>query len=510
MMGTVQNYKLVIFYCIITLLFIHKGFSSEIPYEQCEGRKKEWTDQMVALADQFTLYRSQNDTEAQDCSDCSSAGAHDNSYPLPLEIKELKGAVHKARDIPPVCFFAGALRGVGLSTKKNYNCEHRDSVWPGRFEGKRKKKTRPCLNKAYIDMTAKAFNETADCFGFSPQEKQQIFALFNHESRFILNAKSNSKARCYGQITMPLIKDINKNIYYRNRGFKFGHIYENAVNNCPGLEDKVAPPSIINQKERSPKRLKRLHKNAPITCNMTHDPYTCLFYSMFNVKINQEYFDNRYSDTPNYMGRREPPPKMEEDFLFPIQLNEMLVVKGRVTIDGREEEVEWVFWDTSEAYDVFNRVKYNVQNLEIKKTAVFDKETLRSAFTHYAHNGGNSAVKTHLTTFIEETKRQVASGKYCSKNPQCQTRRDALIKGRALSASDLQDLFSGYVRRNRRNFNNPQEVSKFSHKIASDMNFIHDIKSAERPDIMNQFNLTDTFQQEVNGKCPKVKDIYPY
>ena len=493
----------VIFLCVITLLFIHTGFAFEIPYEKCEERKKEWTDEAVALADQFNLYQSESDTEAQDCSDCSENMPQQGAY---QKVQELKSTVHKVGDIPPVCFFAGTLRGV--DSKKNYNCEHRDSEFPNRFKGPRKKKTRPCLNKSYIDMTAKAFNKTADCFGFSPKEKQQMFALFNHESKFMLNSRSSTKARCYGQMTMPLIEDINKNIYYRNRGAFFGDIYKNAIKNCPGLKDKVTPTSIINQKKRSDKRFKKLLKPAPITCNMTHDPYTCLFYSMFNVKINQEYFDNRYSDTPNYMGRREPSPQMEKDFLFPIQLNEMLVVKGTVTIGGQDKQVEWVFWDTSEAYDTLRRVKYNAQNLEIKKSAVFDKDTLRSAFTHYAHNGGNSVVKTHLTTFIENTKQQIASGKYCSNNTKCQKRRGAILSGEALSVSDLQSLFSSYVRRNRIRFENPGEVSEFSSKIIRDINFIHDLE-LKAPNAYSSFGLSPAFQKEVSNKCPKVKDIYP-
>ncbi len=490
-------------FLIILYIFLwtlpHLAFSVNINYETCKGETA-WIDRVIDHANQFQPHHpAEGDIEAEDCSDCSEnryKGAHPSSSKE--EVENLKD-IAQTMEIPPICFYASALRGKGLSKERHYSCPTRDT------ENPTKSGVRPCLSKEYIDMTAKAFNKVAGCFDFLPHEKQQMFALLNHESRFILNARSHTEARCYGQMTMPLIKDINSNIYYRDRGYQFGDIYKQAIDKCPGLKNKVVPPTIINQEKRSDKRLSGLQRNAPITCNMTQDPWTCLFYSMFNIKINMRYFDRNYNEVSDYMGTRELSAQMEEDFELPIKLNEMLVVKGTVKKKGKEEEVEWVFWDTSEVYSVFNKVEeYDIKNLEVRKTKLFDEKTLRSAFLHSAHNGGGSIVRTHLKTFVEETKLTISRGSSCKKDEECSKRRASMVEGKPLNIEDLQDLFSSYVDQNSKYFINPDELKEFTDKVERDMDYIHNINikggGAEIPEL----------KKEVKEKCPTNKDIYSY
>ena len=492
-------------FLIILYIFLwtlpHLAFSVNINYETCKGEKA-WIDRVIDHANQFQPHHpAEGDIEAEDCSDCSEKrykGAH--PFSSEAEVENLRD-IAQTMEIPPICFYASALRG-SLSKKRHYSCPTRDT------ENPTKRGVRPCLSKEYIDMTAKAFNKVAGCFDFLPHEKQQMFALLNHESRFILNARSHTGARCYGQMTMPLIQDINKEIHYRNKDyFPFREIYTQAIDKCPGLKNKVVPPTILSEPEKRStdvnEVIKALQRRAPITCNMTQDPWTCLFYSMFNMKMNMQSFDRNYNEVPDYMGTRELSAKMKDDFQLPFNLNEMLVVKGTVKKEGKEEEVEWVFWDTSEVYSVVNKVEeYDIKNLEVRKTKLFDEKTLRSAFLHSAHNGGGSIVRTHLKTFVEETKLTISRGSSCNKDEKCSKHRASMVEGKPLNIEDLQDLFSSYVDQNSKYFINPDELKEFTDKVERDMDYIHNTEGggAEIPEL----------KKEVKEKCPTNKDIYSY
>ena len=493
------------FFIPVAIFYISGVYAFDIPYEVCEDdRKREVTDTMLEAVEGFNIDISDSQTEADSCDYCDETD--------PLNAGTGRVALHeifkRGNDIPPVCFYASALGAPKHKRNlRHFSCESHDS------KPTSQKRSPPCLDKAYADMTARAFNLVTDCFNFNLSDKKQTFALMNHESGFMLNARSPTRARCYGQMTKVAIETINKNIYYRDHGSYFGHIYKDAVSRCPGLADKVLPPAIVDQERRSNARLKGLTKNAivhPITCGLTHDPYSCLFYSLFNIKMNMEFFEEELKEPPDYMGRREPSKQMQRDLQFPVALNETLTVKGWVTHKetGEKEKVEWVFWDSAEAYDTMSKVDYNAQSLQIKKVRVFPRRTLKNAFTHYSHNGGSSIARTHLPVFVEEVKKKIASS-YCAKDPQCAPLRQAMLEGKSLNISDLQTLFRQYVEEH--NVFNGNEVKKFVGNIGQKLSKMSDealkyIDEIDGPTPSSEDK--DKFKEIVQEQCPTVEHVY--
>ena len=497
----------LVFYLILHISIAHSETTAS--YEICEEKRRAWTDGVAKEADQFNLYKSSNTTEASaPCTECvrgKTAFLDSRS-----EVKQIGNISlpFSSNDVPSICFHASSLLAVDVDKSRLYGCENKNSEWP-----ERNYRMRPCLHKNYIDMTAKAFNKVADCFSFSLEEKKAIFALFNHESHFILNAKSDENARCYGQMTMKSIKYVNQNIYYRNHGYQYGDIYRDAVTNCPGLEDKVIPPNLVTETRFNDTRLKRKMKRASITCGLTQDPHACLFYSMFNVKINLKEFNNKYNEIPDYMGsRRELSEKIEEDFQLPVMLNEVLVVKGTIKnkTTGKIETIEKVFWDETQVHDEFKGIEYDIGSLEIKKVPVFKKQNLKNAFLHYAHNGGRSIVATHLKVFVEGVKKRVAGIRTskdqisCSEDQKCSRYRSSLKQGQSLDISDLQDTFVPYVRRNR--LTNEGELINFTQKVEQDLGFVHNTEN-EISNHLRQIKTSPDFDKsdfinQVKNSCP--------
>ena len=479
-----------------------------IPFEQCSEKRQTWSDGIAEEAGQFNLHQSSHSTEASaPCTDCAKDTA---VFPDSRSaVENIDGIISSfgSNSIPPICFYAASLIAVDEPKYRLYGCKDKNSEWP-----ERKYRMRPCLNEKYTNMTAQAFDEVANCFSFSLEEKKAIFALFNHESHFILNARSPKKARCYGQMTMKTIKYVNQNIYYRNHGYQYGDVYRDAVSNCPGLRDKVIPPSLVTETRFNNTRLRRKMKRASITCGLTQDPYACLFYSMFNVKINLKEFNDNYNEMPDYIGsEKEIPGKMEEDFQLPVMLNEVLVVKGPVKnkSTGKIENIDRVFWDSSQIPDEFEGKEYDVSQLEIKKVPVFKKATLKNVFLHYAHSGGRSIVATHLKVFLEGVKKRVAGIRNsedeisCSEDQKCSQYRSSLKQGQPLSISDLQNTFVAYARRNR--LTNVNELVNFAQKVDQGLKFLQNEQDEIRIHlgrINNLFTDEDDFIHQVKNSCP--------
>ena len=149
---------------------------------------------------------------------------------------------------------------------------------------------RPCLSKDYIRMTAKAFNETANCFGFnSKEDKEQLFALMNHQSSFFLNKKAKDKAAgCYGQLGNIHIANINSYIYDPSIHKEYHKIYQDVVKKCPHIINKI---NLLSRCQELSKNihayrkclLKEPHSDA-LMCQTSQDPYSCLFYTLYNIK----------------------------------------------------------------------------------------------------------------------------------------------------------------------------------------------------------------------------------
>ena len=265
---------------------------SAVPYEVCSEKNQAWTDRFITKASAS----SDEGTEAGYC-EGGNCRMEDQSFDAIEEIYE--GAFHRGKrgDIPSLCFYGSMLRNKKKGARV-YNCKEstQENPFPRKKNG-----ARPCFNEDYVTATAKAFNEVTDCFDFSKKEKDRFFALLNHESSFLLNARSSTNARCFGQLTLNNIKDTNSFIYFRERMSDdaqiYGRIYESAVQKCPELKSKVIPPEIARAKagektdrKREETAMEKMNNSASLTCGVTHDPLSCLFYSAYSWKVSKNRF----------------------------------------------------------------------------------------------------------------------------------------------------------------------------------------------------------------------------
>ena len=473
------------------------------PFEKCDWSNREYAERLVrdSEADINAI------TEAGFCADCE---------------KEMKGAEGRQegfikmitefmkRDLPPECFLASAARSVNKEAGKTayYYCvsptikENSHYMTPV-TDHKGKKRviyTRaPCISESYVMMTFRAFHSMAFCFGFSPLEKKRIFALFNHESSFILNQKSPRGARCYGQMSDVTVNEVNKRIYLSgNREPSLrSQIYNEALEKCPNLAEKVnihdsSRPDGRQKTDRSFKSESRREMN----CRVTQHAPTCLFYSMYNIKINLGQIGAVLRSRPDLPQNMDIPERMQRHFPLPIRLNEALVIKGKFKEGGEGAKSsykggkavyrEFVVRDALQLYGILYDSKtgkmrrgYNPKDLKIEKAPVYEiDENTKWSLAYLAHNGGLTMTKDKLKTFIERGKNSFASGDLCedgknSKEEECSSRRARELrarikKGRPLpfDMKDFHDLL--------KEEKVSQEAREFLSKIRQDADYLND------------------------------------
>ena len=450
-----------IMFLLPILFFSSFAYAVDIPYEKCTWQNKAFTERLVNEAQDF---RTEADCPNMNC-------AQNNPNTVSTDDSTFKSPVEEAisKNIPPECFFASAVRSVekkpGYIPDKEkpqastnyYYCDSMSSKQAKKFaptiSSKGNKKNifpqPPCLNEDYIMMTYNSFHNMADCFGFNGEDKKDMFKLFNHESKFILNQKSPTGAKCYGQLVRNTLEEVNKRIYISSVStHPKSQIYKNFRDKCPDLLNQVRIPDKVlsgsRSKRSSDKKFKSDHDgikkaSRSMDCAVTQNADTCFFYSMYNMKLNQNQLekalrviDEKYSrpipqkvetdsDTPASQRIR----KAIEDFQMPLKLNEMLIVRGPITKEGVTKNKNWLMRSDEEIYDALfddngnRKAKYNINDLEIQKVTVFDmedKETQRNLL-YQAYNQGISALDDErMADFIEDEKRHMSNGKYCREN----------------------------------------------------------------------------------------------
>ena len=592
-MNLLNTPRFLIVFFLFTLLgpFSH---AVEIPYETCNWKNQAWTERLVT--EHLDLQ-----SEA-DCPDMNCATEVHTPYG-PDQINTLDPA-KKALQIPPECFFASAVRSVEKEPAKQKDKHNKPTDYPNYYycssmqdrkpkilmdplvdpdtektiiDPKTGKPRRlypraPCLNEDYIKMTHRAFHEIADCFDFSHKDRKNFFKLLNHESSFILNQKSNTSARCYGQLTQATLTEINKRIYISSNldpGFK-SRIYNNFASKCPNLLSQVQIPKKIKERA-SPKTLGRgavkafdsdfegvLTAGKKMICQLTQDPYTCFFYSMYNMKKNQIQLENTintYSDNdreanawPSLADRSGESPKSQEfkkvytDFKLPLEKNEMLIIRGPVTINGTNKERSWLMGNGKEVYDTLfgkGRVSsYNIEDLEVKKVTVFDfDEKSKADLLYQAYNGGSSIVSSKLSAYIIHQRSKMAEGTTCLKCKtnstfrennkwHCQSfinnycpKRASLMETKQPIAFNVED-FSKKIKMDGEPANMPSQVAK-NHRYLNDSsknpknpnpltNHLHELRGVDpdneekRPQRSKsaEERAIDKFVRSIKGRCP--------
>ena len=396
------QYRGIFVFCLL-------GFSSGqvhssslvFPYQKCNKQSENYTERMVS---DFSA------TEAAHCFECQK-----NGHSIDAIIKQLT-KYFSSTAISKQCFLAIALRGNRIFSDDQYISCSKNNL--KQFDGY----TKFCIDENYVYMIHRAFAKMSQCFNFNIRRQQEAFNLINQESSGILNAQSETKARCLGQLTIDYVKEINKYIRSRknSKPLKLSEIYDEVIKRCPDLRDTM---------------LKDINS---ITCQTTHDPYICLFYTFFGMEKNYRIIQNKLNSVSDYMGTREFSNSEKQVFQLPIRVNEILNVKA--IVDG--QEIHWIFWDGSELYDTLRRSEKQIVILKANKIPVFENQVdIVSLFNYWAHNGGNSISRTRVISMVERLKKSIArSCKANSKEPRCLF-RNQIQKGESLSATSARSFF---------------------------------------------------------------------
>ena len=413
-----------------------------------------------------------------------------------LHCSEGKVMKEEMERIPDICFYAGMLRSAKEPVVPFYvDCPSSKNLLRRKYINR---ETRPCLNKNYVKHTAQSFHYMAHCFDFTSEERNDLFALFNHESSFMSNASSKRNALisafCMGQITLKLFKDLNKFIQARNqpdvsrlkedekgKWEPYGDIYKKAEQKCPSIKRLVVPPEILTDSFKKISTSYKLSNSAPFGCSLTSNLPACLFYSMYYYRILQERYRNRDKLTEK---QEDAVKKAKEDImesggdsvltsLLPIGYGEMLVLKGDMIINGRQRNEEYVFETNEEIRRFFkrNNIEYD-DRLIIYKINVFPKKDLENHFLRTGHNGGSGVISRVFPIFMKKLKSRISQGSVCSLNSLCNSYRTKLLNGETLSVEELQAEWMKYVQRYPGQFTNPQEVEDFSAEVEEDIGFI--------------------------------------
>ena len=508
-----------------------------LSFEQCTWKNRLYTSQIVKehtffpLSDPLQkLMKSWDSFKEEENQTINSSNSEENTlqkefaylsplyddFVLSFFQESIKDTQLSENDVPLECFFAGSVKGANLYTSGSdfYYCS-KDSVEPENMNviddddnTRIISAQRACLNRDYTFLTAKAFNKTADCFGFDKTEKELIFKLFNHESSFLHNVKSSTKARCYGQLTKIAIKEINKQIYFSTskNPLPYSYIFGDVIEECPGLQDAVLNPAIYSSQStrKSINKFNSIVSKLPIDCKITQNPYSCLFYAFYNFKINSEDIDLELSSPTTSFGiEKRISSNFKDKFLLPISLNEM---RGVTTIStGRD----MIFWDDSELWAVLkDRSSRNLNN--IRRLPLFENEKeVKNLFKIWSYNGGIS-ISNHMVNFIRQLKRSIAQS--CSDNAKsriCQY-RFAIQKGQGISTADIKKDFQAYILENyelQESQKRRKEVKTFTEDVEKSLDYLYNKNGAFRYHLKNL--VPDLEKQDIENFQDYLKDICP-
>ena len=362
-----MNYKkfIYIFQLFLNLVLIcsftsvSENASAAIPYESCNLEKNKISNDLSDFHSE-----TQKLAEARYCYECD---AYSESFKfIKTTSKNLDSftSAQQNKEIPKMCFLLSKLRGVQASPKADsyYYCgklNKGDELLDKSPVLGEKTVRSPCLNEKYIDMTSKAFNKMTKCFQFNQTDKESVFQLINHESGFILNAKSPSKARCYGQVTMGAINDVLRNVKNGNE------IYNRFNRKCPTLGypvdiKKLTELSKISVDGSLSPRQQYNTAAKYITCQVTNNPYSCLFYTLFYYKINLKIATKKIKKDDEKITaqilKKDPELvkfyKKNPQIKPPVNATEVIIVEGVGTSKKTNNKltIKWIFNNSISAH----------------------------------------------------------------------------------------------------------------------------------------------------------------
>ena len=497
-----------IFFLFI-ILFVFPVFSKEqyspdiSLYESCNWQNNAYTQRVIDEASNYCVAGSVAWPACLDKELLLSCRVDPFQISIFSQIKELQKTVmtdariyaKKDNEIPKACFLASAVMGLNQyppetssyqychssksyetcksMTFKNKNLEE-EICNPNQPPNKSNIRNRPpCLDDRYIDLTAKTFNKVADCFDLTnKKDKERLFSLFHHESRFLLNkieeppcdkncrVKQNgeekcnmdcqrkkiasgdvkSTARCFGQLHNKAIETLNQYINFPNvsefREYKYPQIYESAEEKCPFLKKSLIPSylSLRGAALGPTNTFSQKHKEykEDMICKTSQDPYSCLFYSIYNIKVNLQSISNILENSS----------------------------------------------DTN-----------TIDLVRNKNAPLFNEEEMRWAFAFYAHNGGLSDMQSEFPLFIKDFKIKITnpeSNKSCTicdtlsadqknDNSHCKACKkyfkyhNTILSGKSLNINVLYNEFGKYINENKKEFLDPRQLYNFVPNIINDL-----------------------------------------
>lgn len=441
---------------LILLLFLfylsnHVSAESLSLYPTCTDDRKNYTQRVVRQALAFNIHSSMN-LKGETEGGCTTTNCVEKANEFVQEQAQfLLELSQQATRIPLKCFLASVFRGAGVFEDYQYSyCIDE--------KGKAPTGTKiHCVDENYLQMVSKVFSEMSYCFNLTRDEKESFFSLINHESGFALNARSgnNEGARCFGQLTPIYIEEILDKVKNVPSHY-YTQIQGKAIKRCPGLK----------------KQLLSGFEFGDIDCPLTHNPYTCLFYTFLGLKRNRREMTDFLKSSHGYRTKQrgEFSKVKRKKFKLPIRVNEMLVVSGNL----RGSEKSLVYWSDFELYNSIGGSKYTdeeIQALDVRKVPLFqNEESVIEAFSYWGHVGGPTMVGSTGKSMIENLKKDIANSTGCQEKPtmsRCQL-RDQIKIGRGLSARYWLPYLSNQVLINYPEQGNVEQTFNYVPKILGD------------------------------------------
>ena len=452
--------------------------ADNFPYEQCTWKNRIQTDKLVENFKDYLVGEESRRVAAESKPDCPTRGLGIEPFlewAAQVKSRTLEYVWGKSeQNYSPLCFLASGWKGKRLwkpapGGKSYYHCSKgktRPLMLKEDDAGRRRKiYTRSfCMNGDYVQLIAKSFNEMSQCFDLTDDEKKYFFAIYSHESSFHLNKRSRTSARCLGQVTMVANIEVNRDINWGRTDIA-AHVFKK----CPRLKDEIIPEDILRRK-LSKKKIKylTLKSRGRFNCHLSHNPYACLFYSIYFLKYYEEILEKEMSKSMDHTDI-EISEEHEEQYQLPIKMGEILHLKG--TCNHRVKgavEGSWLFDRDDEVYDFLQRCRFD-KSIVARKVDLFEnfysKVKLDVLLTSY--NGGSSILNDYFPSFIKYFKRKIV--RKCDNDSKCPHRR-IIESGNSLSPHIFYDNFgkflmanySGKIRRRK-------EVANFSFKVSNDL-----------------------------------------
>lgn len=399
-------------YLLLVILFsLNVG---AVDYEQCDCRNEDITARVTnPILDRVAQLASSSNL---DCHHCTPQSEMLNvteyileATPENLDVlgNQKKRVEAEALDLTPhgkvnpKCILASGLNNSKAEAGKGQYrvCnEDRNSIFinygyptPKCGKGSTAYVRRYCLNEDYVKVTTDALNLVANCFDIPPKS---LFALFNHESRFILNNVSPSKALCYGQLTTGTVETLNnanntRYEYYshlnpesisreEHDSIKLNHELGKDNPSCNVVKGLFDPVDVVS-KETSRGVAYTAYKNTSQICSIVSNPYTCMVYSAMNYKRNNVYAKRFLDDAFVFLS--DTPRK---------ETGAYVIHKDKHTLVD--------FMERKGSDPTWNYLSY-------KDHPIFtNKGQVAEILAFYAHNGGWHGIKSLYYQYLTELK----------------------------------------------------------------------------------------------------------